>query len=217
MPDNALLVRLEGYLAETAAGAGIKARFALMRGNGGMSGKLGTYGFISGASVYIAGILDREEKDAARFGFLFEKIILYATGLGLGTCWLGGTFKREDFRQRLGLAANETLPVISPVGIAKARPRMFETAMRSVIGANSRKPAGELFFDGPVLSPLDGKSAGEYAVPLEMVRLAPSASNKQPWRVIREYGMYHFFLCRTRGYGNIAAFDIQMNDIGIAM
>ena len=47
------------------------------------------------------------------------------------------------------------------------------------------------------------------------VRLGPSASNKQPWRIIKDENVYHFFLCRTKGYG-VSSYDMQKNDIGIA-
>jgi hypothetical protein len=45
--------------------------------------------------------------------------------------------------------------------------------------------------------------------------LGPSASNKQPWRVIRDDRAFHFFLCRNPGY-EITGFDLQLNDMGIA-
>jgi nitroreductase len=214
-PDGAVLLRLKDYLKQTTENAGIKARFVLLSAAG-TDGKLGTYGFISGAVTFIAGIVNRDEKDAARFGYLFEKIVLFATDLGLSTCWLGGTFKREDFKRQLTLSANEHLAIISPVGYPKDKPRALETAMRAMIGANSRKPWRELFFNKDGRTPLEEKSAGEYAVPLEMVRLAPSASNKQPWRVIWEGSRLNFCLCRTKGYGSMG-FDMQKNDIGIAM
>jgi nitroreductase len=51
----------------------------------------------------VAGILHQEETDAVRFGEVFETIILYATSLGLQTCWLGGTFQREAFARSLKL------------------------------------------------------------------------------------------------------------------
>jgi hypothetical protein len=59
-------------------------------------------------------------------------------------------------------------------------------------------------------------------VALEMVRLAPSASNKQPWRVIRKGQRWHFYLRRSQGYRkrNHSLFgvaDMQRLDIGIAM
>ena len=53
--------------------------------------------------------------------------------------------------------------------------------------------------------------------PLEMLRLAPSASNKQPWRIIKEGNNFHFYISHTPGYGNSLGFEIQRVDIGIAM
>lgn len=50
-----------------------------------------------------------------------------------------------------------------------------------------------------------------------MVRIAPSASNKQPWRIVMDGNNFHFFLCRNKGYGKALGFDIQRLDIGIAM
>ena len=40
---------------------------------------------------------------------------------------------------------------------------------------------------------------------LEMVRRGPSASNKQPWRVVRAGERWHLYLQRTRGYGRATA------------
>lgn len=37
------------------------------------------------------------------------------------------------------------------------------------------------------------KDAGDYAVCLEMLRLAPSAKNQQPWRVLKQGNIYHFY------------------------
>jgi len=87
--------------------------------------------------------------------------------------------------------------------------------MRAMAGSDNRKPWQELFFEDDVSTPLTEQKAGHYAVPLEMVRLGPSASNKQPWRIIKENQSFHFFLCRTKGYG-VTQYDMQKNDLGIA-
>lgn len=34
--------------------------------------------------------------------------------------------------------------------------------------------------------PLEKEEAGNYEAALEMVRIAPSASNKQPWRILKK-------------------------------
>lgn len=49
-------------------------------------------------------------------GYVFEKIVLYITSLGLGTCWLGGSFNKADFEKAITLEEDEFIPVISPMG-----------------------------------------------------------------------------------------------------
>ena len=216
--DGIRMQKLRGYIAEINEKSKIKARFTLTT-NQGMDGqkavKLGTYGIISGAPSFIVGILDKQENEETEFGYLFEKIVLFATDLKLQTCWLGGTFKKSDFQQNISITDNEYIPIVSPVGTQKDKPRVLESVMRIMVGANNRKPWRELLFAKNASMPLTEQNAGQYAVPLEMVRLGPSASNKQPWRIMKENNSFHFFLCRTKGYGG-TKYDMQKNDLGIA-
>ena len=216
--DDIIVQKLNDYIFKINEETKIKARFIFTNNNckdGKEIKKLGTYGVISGADSFIVGILNKSEKNVVEFGYLFEKILLYVTNLGLQTCWLGGTFNKNDFTQNAGLLEDEFIPIVSPVGYAKDKPRTFETAMRIIAGSNKRKTWSELFFEDNISTPLNEQSAGSYAVPLEMVRLGPSASNKQPWRIIKNKNEFHFFLSRTKGYG-VTFYDIQKNDIGIA-
>lgn len=178
--------------------------------------KFGTYGFINGTNNFIVGIIDKNKIDPVEFGYNMEKVVLYATGLGFGTCWLGGTFNRNQFETVLNLDENESIGVLIAIGYKKDRQSIMDKAVRYMAKSNSRKPWNELFFDKDITTPLDRIQIGLYDKVLEMVRIAPSASNKQPWRIIKEGDYYHFYLCRTPGYG-IMEFDLQMNDIGIAM
>jgi nitroreductase len=56
-----------------------------------------------------------------------------------------------------------------------------------------------------------------------MVRLGPSASNKQPWRIAKHGSLWRFFLQRTPGYRRdpikiiLDLCDLQRLDMGIAM
>lgn len=216
--DVTALQKLTDYIAEINQEKKIKGKFLVVQNDSKKVGKtkqLGTYGVISGANSFLIGMIDKDEKDAVTFGYLFEKIVLYATHLGIQTCWLGGTFKKSNFEHNVILQDNEFIPIVSPIGYKKGNPRVFEAAMRTVIQADKRKAWSELFFEKDSNTPLDKDSVGLYNVPLEMVRLGPSASNKQPWRIVQDKDGFHFFLCRTKGYA-LTAFDMQKNDIGIA-
>lgn len=202
---------------------GGKARFVILDTTGWGEGKinaLGTYGTIQGASLFIVGILRRNEHDMEDFGYQFEKIILRATDLGLGTCWIGGIFNRSRFAGKSGVREDEVLPAISPLGYATPKRSVADSVIRWSAGSRNRRPWRELFFHGSFDLALPDGAAGRYLDPLEMLRLGPSASNRQPWRVVREQGrdLFHFYLRRSKGYDKlIKAVDLQRLDMGIAM
>ena len=52
---------------------------------------------------------------------------------------------------------------------------------------------------------------------LEMVRWAPSAVNKQPWRVVMDGKHAHFYEKKSKGYVDATGWDLQRVDIGIAL
>jgi hypothetical protein len=181
---------------------------------------LGTYGFIKGASVFILGAVAKGERDMEDYGYCMEKNILAATHLGLGTCWLGGTFNRSASASRIKKRDDEVVPAITPVGYPEDRKSIMDRAIRFIAKSHSRKTWEELFFQGDDHSPLQRNVAGPYAPALECVRIGPSASNRQPWRVVKDKGerFFHFYVRRTPGYGKIFP-DVSLQDIdmGIAM
>ena len=52
---------------------------------------------------------------------------------------------------------------------------------------------------------------------LEMVRWAPSAVNKQPWRVVMDGKHAHFYEKKSKGYVDATGWDLQKVDIGITL
>ena len=94
-----------------------------------------------------------------------------------------------------------------------------------MIKALGKKPGlSSIYYSLAVPQPLPPEDAGMYVQPLEMVRLAPSASNKQPWRVIKHGDRWHFYLQRTPNYGRgslvfnlLRLADLQRVDMGIAL
>ncbi len=198
---------------------GSKVRFSLIEAAGPETNKVrGTYGIIRGAKNYIIGLASGGEMDMEDFGYCFEKIILYATSLDLGTCWMGGTYSRKTFGEKISMEAGETIVAISPVGYCANRRTIVDSVTRFAAGSKNRKPWGDMFFAGSFSSSLTKLEAGEYSSPLEMVRLGPSASNKQPWRVIKDDKGFHFYVQRDKMIKRMFKYpDLQRVDIGIAM
>lgn len=179
--------------------------------------KLGTYGVIKNAQAFILAAVEKKGMYLEHLGYVFEKVVLYSTSLGIGTCWLAGTFKKSEFSKAACLKENELLPIVSPIGYPEDNKRLFEKFMRFAAGSDNRKAATELFFNGSFGKTFGEGEAGIYALPLEMVRLAPSASNKQPWRIVKEGRYFHFYLQHAKGYAASMSFDVQKIDMGIAM
>lgn len=182
--------------------------------------RLGTYGVIRGAHSFIAGAISSSRFCFEDYGYLLEKIILFLTELGLGTCWMGGTFNRSGFALAMGKNDKEIIPAVTPVGHPTTRRVLRDRILRFGAGSKARKPWAELFSLGDFSRPLSEADAGKYALPLEMVRLGPSASNRQPWRIVKEseQDSFHFILERTKGYfKTYQGSDFQKIDMGIAM
>ena len=185
--------------------------------------RLGTYGFIRRPQAFMVGAVGETDKALEDYGYLMELAVLFATELGLGTCWLGGTFSRSSFAKRMDLAPGEQMPAVVAMGYP-APGGKAKDPLRRFASSNSRLPSEQLFFDGRLGVPLAPDRAGGYAAVLEAVRWAPSASNKQPWRVVRSGDDWHFLLRRSKGYrpksrlfSAVRIADLQRVDMGIAM
>ena len=184
---------------------------------------LGTYGFIRNAPAFIAGATRDSLHSLEVFGYLMEKSILYATDLGLGTCWLGGTFNKSNFATKISAQEGELVAAVAAVGYRTSERGRFDAMTRWVAGSRNRKPWDAMFFSGAFGVPLSVAEAGPYGDVLESVRLGPSASNKQPWRVVKQTdsNIFHLILERTPGYQRnfdwATNADLQRLDMGIAM
>lgn len=201
---------------------GNKVRFELIDLAGKEADKLtslATYGMIKGASTFIVGAVTKGDRAMEDYGYCMEKIVLMATDLGLGTCWLGGTFNRRASASKINKRDDEVIPAISPLGYPKDK-SIRNSVIRIIARSNSRKDWEKLFFCGNTDIPLPRDIGGAYQLGLDCVRIGPSASNRQPWRIIidKDKDVYHFYLSRTPGYARLYP-DVSLQDVdmGIAM
>ncbi|HDQ45931.1 MAG TPA: nitroreductase [bacterium] len=205
-------------------GSRLRIRFiGSVESDSGVLKGLGTYGVIRNPAGFVIGAVDPGPagNGLIDFGYAMESAVLYLADLGLGTCWLGGTFRKSRFAGRIDPAKDEIVPSVISVGYPRSRRRPLEHIMRLAAGSAMRKPWETLFFLDDLAHPLEPEDAGEYADALESVRLAPSASNRQPWRVCFDAGnrRFHFYLRRAKAYRpeKLGMADLQRVDMGIAM
>jgi len=177
-------VRIE--VVDAGAAAGTEAK------------KFGTYGFIHGARCFIAGVVQNSPQAFFDFGYCFEKTVLELTDMSLSCCWMALTYNAKGFLEKVKLEPNEALAVVAPVGTPSPARSIIDRLVRVMARPRRRKPWARLFFDGEISVELSAQSAGKYATALECVRLAPSASNYQPWRIVKASSKdeYHFYAVR---------------------
>lgn len=184
--------KIKDYIKDLTNPFDKKVRIELIQQNSGNESiKLGTYGVIKGANYFLAAACEKDNLSLIALGYSLEKVILYCTSLGLGTVWLGGTFNKGNFAKAVNLKENEILPIVSPVGYEGGKKSLFAKIVGN--NTNKRNDFSKSFFNGDFNTPLSESDAEEFYEPLEMLRLAPSAVNKQPWRVIKKDDRIHFY------------------------
>lgn len=214
-PDTA--ARLNDACRQLDRGlAGESARFALVEKPfvKGAKVRLGNYGLQKNPRYFFAGAVQKSDLTRQSYGYLMEQLVLKATELGLGTCWIG-FFDRKFFAD-FPVADDEIFPATCTVGHPADR-RLFEKISRAAVGADKRKNWQTLFFENDFSTPLAVTNDAPHREILEMVRLAPSSGNSQPWRIVKDNKVpaWHFFMKKVRSiYFNAGLHHI---DLGIAM
>ncbi len=177
--------------------------------------KFAGYGLIKGARSFIVGRIARSERARESYGYLLEHLVLKAADLGLDTVWVG--YFRPEYFEEIRLEENEIFPAAVVVGRAAQRKRIQDHVVRAYVKAYARRPWPQLFFNGDFRRPLSEAEAGPYALPLRLVRLAPSSGNTQPWRVVKENSgpIFHFFMQAVKKSYTLKG--LHEVDIGIGM
>ncbi|MBR3295854.1 MAG: nitroreductase [Clostridia bacterium] len=211
-PDNELIEHIEDICRDSRNPFGISIRYVLIEKE--------RYGVgspvISGEKLYIAGIV-RKEKDAeVAFGFFFEDVLLKLEAEGISGTIMAG-FDEKAFSQAVALSDGERIACISPLGYKADRMSLRETLMRKAVGADKRLPLSRICYIRDLDHPAQASELGDIGPLLELVRLAPSAVNRQPWRMVIRDRTIHFYENHAKGMQGKDGWDIQKIDMGIAL
>ena len=139
---------------------------------------------------------------AEKVGYYGEKLVLYAERLGLGTCWVAGTYDRKSFWTEV--PQGEKLWSVIPLGYAADKTPAKQKMIRTTIRRKDRdlKEFVEANQDFERLPLWVRKGA-------EAVGLGPSAANQQPVNIVFQEGKV-FARIWKKGNG------MEFLDLGIA-
>lgn len=131
-----------------------------------------------GAPAFIAFIGHKNDYHVQeKIGYMGEAVILEATTLKLSTCWVGGFLRRGMLEMLVGADSSERVFGVTPIGYAKDTESLRERIMTGFGWTHRRKPLSSLVAG---LREEDWPDWTGHA--LAAARLAPSATNRQPWR-----------------------------------
>jgi hypothetical protein len=190
---------------------GNQVNLELLNQGSGENEKIGTYGFVQNAAAFLAGTTQNKLEAIIDYGFIGQLAVLQLLEIGIGSVWLGGTFNRNTVKR--SLKTDDLIPALIAIGHPKDK-SLTEQTIRLLVRASSRKEFGELFTDSKD-QPLD--NSNKYAQVLEALRLAPSGTNRQPWRVKASDETLSLFIQRTPNYAKELNYDVQGLDMGIAL
>ena len=217
------LSAIKTFIDSTQPPWGVQARIAIVHSEPDSNPrKLGSYGTVRGACDFMGLVYKDGPLAIEASAYWFEQVVLHCTGLGLGTVWLAG-FTSSSFLDAVSGADGEKVRYASPVGYAGGSKSMMERLgiVNSDRLHNNKKPFGTLFLHEDFATPLTEAEAGPLVEPLRMTRLTPSASNRQPYRVVVTGGVAHFYtphsrLAHTDVGIALAHFDLTAKELGIA-
>lgn len=100
-----------------------------------------SYGLIRGALYYIGAATEETDRHLIDLGYVLEGVVIGMTQLGLGTCWLGGTFKRDRIEQfisaKYALPQSASIPILMPFGYPEPKVSLLDRTIKAL--AQSKK------------------------------------------------------------------------------
>ncbi len=158
--DGEIKKALEEEIARCNAESGLSIRLQLNDPSA-VKG-LWAYGSFENADNYI--VLAGPDTDALfpLCGYWGERLVLFSETLGLSTCWIAGSYKKDRVRQRL--CGGETLAAIISIGYA----------------AKPGKPHRSKSFEQ--VTEIEGTAPDWFKAGVEAALLAPTAINQQRFR-----------------------------------
>ena len=130
-----------------------------------------SYGMFSGVRNYIALVGSRKDPDLMeKCGYYGQQLVLHATTMGLGTCWVAGTYDRS--KCSCSIAPEETLCCVIAIGPVASQRGAKEKMIRSAIHHKSKTPSQ--------LARGMGDAPDWFMAGIAAVQRAPSGMNRQP-------------------------------------
>jgi nitroreductase len=168
--------KLHDYVDELNDTSAVDIRFITNNGDA-FNNVLKTYGYFTNVRNYFLLITKKDSRQSQIMaGYFGEKVVLYATKLGLNTCWVGGLFDKKACPVKYD--DDEEILLLIAVGYSPAKSSIQENLVKVIVSPKTKKPDELYAAEGSKVIPdwfLSGIAA---------VAQAPSSYNRQPVKFI---------------------------------
>lgn len=154
------IAQLQALIDECNRAEGLHIQLVTNEPNA-FSGGLAKYGKFSGVSNYLAMIGKKDAEEA--MGYCGEKIVLLAQTLGLNSCWVGLTFRKQP--DQYMISEGESLHCVIALGYGATQ--------------GVQHPQKKSYADVAKIMTSDGSCPDWFRAGVEAALLAPTAVNQQ--------------------------------------
>lgn len=132
-----------------------------------------SYGMIKGLNSCVALVGNKNiDNYKQKIGYYGEMLVLEATSMNLGTCWIGGTYDKKECEKYINLKEDEELVCVIAIGYVLENKTLKEKFI-------SRFNKSKKTFDD-ILLESDTKPPAWVISGINSVMIAPSAVNRKP-------------------------------------
>ena len=200
--EEETLQKLEACVEELNAESGLHFQLFSSKDAGKPAIKMNGAMFSGRVYTFAALVGGTDSESSEKVGYYGQKLVLYATQLGLGTCWVAGTYDSKSIT--VDVLPGEKIWDVVPIGYATEKIPLKQRTIRAMIRRSDRSPKQFLESDMGYDDVPEWVRKG-----IEAILLGPSAVNQQ---------------CINIGYkdGKVTARiwkegrGLQFNDLGIA-
>lgn len=201
IPEQETIDRLQQAVEQINEESGLKVQLMVTKDQSNML-KLSSTMFDGPVYVYAAMIGGKDELSAEKIGYYGEQLVLLAASMGLGTCWVAGTYEPKSVTTVI--PEDMKLWDVMPIGYATDKTPVKQKLIRAGIRARDRKLEQFLESDKPLQELPEWMRKA-----VEAVKLGPSAVNQQPVNIVYKDGVISARLWKN-------ARGLSFNDLGIA-
>ena len=167
----------------------------------------------TGEKYFITSKIKTTKNHELAIGYMLEKLTIFLESININSVYMASTFDRNKFEKLINLKDGEVMPLIMPIGYKANMLNKKDRAIRRVLHSDTRLDIKDFSYDKD-LNPF--KPINYLSDILDTIKWSPSATNRQPIKLVINDDIIDFYIDHYKPYSN-GITDIQKVDLGIML